>query len=535
MNIHPLDLIILLLYLLLVTWGGVRLSGRLTTSRDYFLGGRNLPWWAVCLSVVATETSTLTFISIPGLAYLTNLNFLQLAIGYILGRIVVSTLFLPAYFRGDLTTSYTLLHHKFGQRVRRFSSLIFLFTRLLADGVRLFATAIPLSILTGWSLVVCIFIIAVVTMIYTSVGGLRSVVWIDVFQTFIYISGAIVAGFFILAHLPQGWQSVLHAAAADNKLHIFYLGFEHSFADFLQINYTLLASLLGGALLSMASHGTDQIIVQRLLACRTVKESQLALIISGFIVLLQFAIFLLLGLLLYAFYDGAAMRSDEILPRFIIEELPHGLSGFIIAAIFAAAMSTLSSSLNSLASSTMFDLFTPQKKLTPAKELRLSRLFTMMWGLVFIAGAMFFKDTTNPVVELGLAISSFTYGSLLGAFLLASGKKRHHEQEILFSMWATILIMIWIIGPETGVKLILLLITALVGMWIFSVMSGFYRVVQLLLVIPAVLLFTICPSPHMAWTWYVPVGTVVMLFLGKFSRLLLEASSARRGGAKEKE
>ncbi|MBN1482683.1 sodium:solute symporter [candidate division KSB1 bacterium] len=522
MNIHPLDLAIIFLYLTIVTWAGIRLSGRLTSSRDYFLGGRTLPWRAVCLSVVATETSTLTFISIPGLAYLTNLNFLQLALGYIIGRVVVSFVFLPAYFRGDLTTSYTLLHNRFGPQVRRFSSLIFLFTRLLADGVRLFATAIPLSILTGWSIMLCIIIIAAVTMIYTSLGGLRSVVWIDVFQTIIYVAGAILTGFFILSRLPHGWQSVLQAVAAENKLQIFYPGFENSFMDFIQINYTLMASLLGGAFLSMASHGTDQIIVQRLLACRSIRESQKALITSGFIVLLQFAIFLLLGLLLYTFYNGVAMRSDEILPRFIIEELPRGFSGFIIAAVFAAAMSTLSSSLNSLASSTMFDLFLPHKKLTPQKELRLSRLFTMMWGIIFIAGAMFFKNTENPVVELGLAISSFTYGSVLGAFFLAAGKKDFQEQTILVSMWATILVMIWIIGPGPAVQLVLLSITAISGAWIFLLVSRFFRVLLLCLTALTIPLFVLCPSPQMAWPWYVPVGTAVMLFLGNFAGRLIK-------------
>ena len=320
MNPRTLDLLIIVVYLVFVTLLGVRLSGRMRNSRDYFLGGRNLPWWAVCLSVVATETSTLTFISIPGLAYFTNLNFLQLGFGYILGRIIISFVFLPAYFRGELKTSYELLYNRYGTEVRQFSSVLFLSTRLLADGVRLFATAIPLAIMTGWSMPLCIVIIAVSTILYSSVGGIRSIVWIDVIQTFIYVGGAIIAGVFIIRHLPGGWQDVVDAASTDNKFQIFNLGFGTSFSGFFKINYTLVSSILGGAFLSMASHGTDQIIVQRLLACRNARDSQKALIGSGFIVLVQFAIFLVLGLLLYAFYNGVEMRSDEISPRFIMTE-----------------------------------------------------------------------------------------------------------------------------------------------------------------------------------------------------------------------
>ena len=514
MNIHPIDLTIILFYILSVTIVGVRLSGRLTSSRDYFLGNRILPWWAVCLSVVATETSTLTFISLPGLAYVGNLNFLQLGFGYILGRIVVSFLFIPAYVSGELSTSYSLLKNKFGSNVRTFSSIIFIITRLLADGVRLFATAIPLSIMTGWSLALCIIIIAFVTLIYTSIGGIKSVVWIDVIQTFIYVGGAIIAGFYILQHLPDGWQSVLNAAGIENKLQVFNLSRGSSFLNFLQTNYTLPASLIGGAFLSMASHGTDQIIVQRLLACRSTRDSQKALITSGFIVLVQFAIFLVLGLLLYAFYNGVDMRSDEILPRFIIEELPTGLSGLIIASVFAAAMSTLSSSLNSLASSTMFDLFLPHIKLSPSRELVVSRLFTLVWGIVFIGGAMVFRDMNNPVVELGLAISSFTYGSVLGAFFLAMTKRHISADGILVAMWSTILIMIWFIGPAVFVQIMLLSIVALAGVWIFVVIQNRYRLYQLGMTITALILFLLVASPQIAWPWYVLTGTGLMYVLG---------------------
>ncbi len=521
MNIHPIDLSIILFYIVFITGLGIRLSGRLSTSRDYFLGGRSLPWWAVSLSVVATETSTLTFISLPGLAYIGNLNFLQLGFGYIIGRIIVSVLFLPAYVRGDVSTSYELLNERFGSDVRTFSSIIFLFTRLLADGVRLFATAIPLSLMTGWSLAVCIIVIALATIVYTVIGGIRSVVWIDVIQTFIYVGGAVVAGFFILNHLPHGWQSVVDAAAPEHKFQIFNPGLHQSVADFFKINYTLAASLIGGAFLSMASHGTDQIIVQRLLACRTVRDSQKALVLSGFIVLVQFAIFLVVGLMLFAFYNGLDMRSDEVLPRFIINEMPVGLSGLIIASVFAAAMSTLSSSLNSLASSTMFDLFLPHRTLAAQRELLWSRLFTILWGIIFIGGAMIFRDKDNPVVELGLAISSFTYGSVLGTFFLAQIQPRPSQQAILVSMWSTMLLMTWFIGPPLGVRIILLGVIGSAGLWIFHIVRTVqFRLYQIGLVLVAVYLFLQIQSPGVAWPWYVPLGTCIMFLQGYLSNFI---------------
>ena len=526
MTIHALDLFIILSYIFLITLLGMRLGGRVRTSRDYFLAGDALPWWAVCLSIVATETSTLTFISLPGLAYISNLNFLQLAGGYIIGRIFVAFLFLPAYVRGDMCTSYELLGSRFGPNVRTLSSLIFLFTRLLADGVRLFATAIPLSIMTGWSMGLCITFLAVATTIYTSIGGIRSVVWIDVIQTFIYVGGAVIAGFFILNMLPDGWRSVLEIAGTD-KFQIFNLSFNKPLADFVKINYTLPASILGGAFLSMASHGTDQIIVQRLLACRSTGDARKALIASGFFVLVQFAVFLLLGLLLYAFYQGLPMRSDEILPRFIIEELPHGLSGFIIASVFAAAMSTLSSSLNSLASSTMYDLFVPRLKLSERKKVQLSRLLTIAWGIIFIGGAMLFQKKENPVVELGLAISSFTYGGVLGAFFLAAGKNNYRESDILVSMWGTILFMTWFIGPDLVVRIILLAIISIAGAWIFIKIKGLHRLSQLVLSGAAVILFIFGDSPQIAWPWYVPIGTSIMMILGNLSRRGIDDKTRR--------
>ncbi|MBN2357749.1 sodium:solute symporter, partial [candidate division KSB1 bacterium] len=480
MAFTTLDFIILILYLVGVTIFGAWLGRRQKDTTDYFLGGRNLPWLAVCFSVVATETSTLTFISIPGLAYLTNLNFIQITIGYLIGRIIIAFVLLPGYYRGEMQTAYHLLGNRYGSNMRSFASVVFQITRLMADGVRLFATAIPLAIITGWSYSASIIVMAVFTILYTYLGGIRAVVWMDVIQMVIYIGGALLALYVILyklgspalasetlqgwsvipQRLQQGWHALWVAAQPADKLQVFYLGLDKSLKEFFTINYTLFSGLLGGAFLSMASHGTDQLIVQRLLACHDLRSSQKALITSGVLVIAQFALFLILGLGLFAYYGGVAIRSDEILPRFIVEGLPMGVSGIIIAGIFAAAMSTLSGSLNSLASSSMLDLYKQKwgKDNSAAKDLLVSRMLTFIWGIVFIGGAMLFKDTENPVVELGLAIASFTYGGLLGAFFLGISNRHVREDHALVAMWSAIFFMTWIIGQrETGLVLMVLL------------------------------------------------------------------------------
>ena len=341
----PLDLAVLLLYLAGVTAWGAWLGRGQASGTDYFLGNRELPWGAVMLSVVATETSTLTFLSIPGVAYLGSFTFLQLTMGYLAGRIVVSVLLLPAYFKGELTTAYALLETRFGVGARRFTSAIFMVTRLLADSVRLFATAIPLALVTGWPYPLSIAVIGALTLVYTYFGGIKAVVWVDALQMGLYLVGALVAAVALQNLVPGGWVEILGSAREAGKLQT--LDFQLD----LSVPYTFWAGLLGGGFLTMASHGTDQLIVQRLLTCRDLRASQKALIGSAISVMAQFVVFLTVGLGLWVFYGGRAFeRTDEIFALFIVQELPPGITGLLIAGIFAAAMSSLSSSINSLAS-----------------------------------------------------------------------------------------------------------------------------------------------------------------------------------------
>jgi len=523
MGFTPLDYGILVIYLIGVTILGSWFGRYQKSTRDYFLGDRNLPWGAVCFSVVATETSTLTFISIPGLAYISNLNFLQLTFGYFLGRIIISFVFLPAYYKGELSTAYEFLGIRFGTRMRNFSSVIFQLTRLLADGVRLFATAIPLSIITGWSYPLSIAIIGILTIIYTYLGGIRAVVWIDVIQMVIYLGGAIIAGIFLLSNLPNGWQDVLTSAQLDNKFQLFNFAFGNNFKEFFTGGYNIIASILGGMFLSMASHGTDQLIVQRLLTCNNLKNSQKALITSGVLVIFQFALFLTIGLMLYAFYKGQAIggsfvsKPDEIFPKFIVEQLPAGLSGIIIAGVFAAAMSTLSGSLNSLASSSMLDIYKSRfgQNNSPQKDLFISRVITAVWGIIFIGGAMLFKDKNNPVVELGLAIASFTYGGLLGTFLMGVFFKRITENVALISQWSAIFFMSWIIGSQGIVQYVIIGINVLAFIWIFARLSDRKEQISaavILVVIGAMIQYF--EPIKFFWTWYVLIGCLVTIAVG---------------------
>ncbi|MFV1987136.1 MAG: sodium:solute symporter [Gemmatimonadota bacterium] len=403
--------------MLAVTAWGAWLGRGSRTGEDYFLGGRDLPWGAVLLSVVATETSTLTFLSIPGIAYNGSLGFLQIALGYVVGRIIVAAWLLPAYHEGRLRTPYELLAIRFGLGTRRLTSGIFMITRLLADSVRLFATAIPLSLVTGWPLALSVVVIGLVTFVYTYAGGLKAVVWVDAAQMSLYLAGGAIAIVVLGQAVPGGWSVIFERAGAAGKLGVVDWSFD------LGRPYTMWAGLLGGAFLSMGSHGTDQLIVQRLLACRDLASSRRALVGSGFAVLAQFALFLVVGLGLWAYYGGAAFeRSDEIFATFIIDALPTGVRGLLIAAVFAAAMSTLSSSINSLAAATVYDFWAPaHPEADDESILAVGRRFTWMWaGLLVLAAIGFIPlSRESTAVEVSLGIASMIYGALLGAFGLA--------------------------------------------------------------------------------------------------------------------
>jgi SSS family transporter len=433
MRVQSFDLAIVAAYLLGVTALGVHFRKKQHDVVDYFLGGRTAPWWALALSIVATETSTLTIIGTPALSYAGNMTFLQLVFGYIVGRFLISVLFLPGYFRGDFLTAYAVIEKRFGPRMRSVAAIAFLATRTLAEGVRVAAIALVVSVALGTSQRFAVVVVIALTVLYTFEGGMKAVIWTDVAQFLLYLLGSIVTFGILLHRIPGGWNEASQIAAAHgNKLQVldFSLG--------LATKYTFWSGIIGGAFLTMATHGTDQTIVQRLLAARNQNDSRRALLASGFIVLFQFALFLLVGVLLFAFAQhspllGPADRADSILPIFLVREMPPGLAGILLASILAIAMSNASGSLNSLAASSVVDFARLRgKENDPAAFLQLSRRMTLVWGAVLIAFALL---PWSHLLESALTVASLPFGSLLGLFLLGTFDSRANATGSFLGMF----------------------------------------------------------------------------------------------------
>ena len=433
MRIHSLDLAIVVAYLLGVTALGIQFRRKQQNAGDYFLGGRTAPWWALAFSIVATETSTLTIIGTPAIAYAGNLTFLQLVFGYLVGRVVIVILLLPGYFRGEFLTAYQLIGKRFGEKMRAVAASTFLITRAIAEGVRISAIALVVSVVLGTSEHLAVVVVIALTVLYTFEGGMKAVIWTDVVQLLIYLAGSAVTFFVLLHRIPGGWHEVLYAGAASDK---FYL-FDFSFA--LAKKYTFWSGVIGGTFLTMATHGTDQTIVQRLLAAKNFSDSRKALLTSGTIVLVQFTVFLLIGVMLFVFAQhwpllAPGERTDRILPLFLVREMPVGLSGLLLASILAVAMSNASGSLNSLAASSVLDFSNLRGRSSdPAKFLQLSRRMTLLWGVVLM-GFGFVK--WGPLLESALTVASLPFGSLLGLFLLGTLDRRANAPGALAGMIA---------------------------------------------------------------------------------------------------
>ena len=440
-------LLVIAVYLIGLNALGAWIGRTQKDSKDYFLGSRALPWAAVMASVVATETSALTFLSVPGDAYRTGYTFLQLTFGYLVGRIAVSFLLLPAYFRGEIPTAYALLEKRFGVAARRFTSLVFMLTRVMAASVRLAVPAIPIALMTGLPVWTAILALAGATALYTYLGGLKAVVWIDLIQVVVYLTGAVMSLAILVSRIPGGFAGALSRnAAAGQPAHLFNFAFDPSQP------YTFWAGVVGGAFLAMASHGADQLIVQRLLACRGLRDAQKALVGSGVLVILQFALFLSIGVCLFAFYGSPVgveegfRTSDEIFPTFIVMELPGWLSAYLVAGIFSAAMCSESSALNSLASALSLDFVAPlagKEAVEGRKGLLLGRLLTLFWTIVLAGLAVGFSliPQGQPAVQVALGLASVTGGGLLGAFLLALYVRKARQADAIVAIGASALLM----------------------------------------------------------------------------------------------
>ena len=474
-----LDLAIVAVYLAGTTLLALWFVRRQRDTRSYFVGDRDVAWWLVLVSIVATETSTVTFLSAPGLAYAQggDLTFLQLTFGYLLGRLVVSWLLLPQYLRGELFSAYQLLRQRFDVRVQRLASAIFLGARTVADGLRLLLTGLLVHQFTGWSEWLCIVVMAVTTIFYTYLGGMQAVIWTDLIQFTIYILGALLAGWFMLGMLPGGWNEMIDIGQAAGKFTLFNLSTDPAQP------FTLWAGLIGGAFVSMASHGADHLMVQRYLCSRSLTQARVALVASGVVVIAQFLLFLLIGVGLYALAQSGQLDvpsgtgNDEVFGLFIINHLPTGLVGVIVAAVLAAAMSTLSSSLNSSAGAFVADFYRPLRpERGETHYLAVSRLMTLFWGVAqtAVALAALWIGSPRSIINQVLTVASMTTGLVLGLFLLGSMRRPVRSHAAVVGLGAGFL--------------------AVLSLWLPSTWG------------PTVL----------AWPWYAPLGAFVAFTWGYF-------------------
>ncbi len=475
-----LDAAVITVYIILINLIGIRYS-KAGNMGDYFLGNRSIHWLPASFSIVATETSTLTFISIPGLAYIKGMGFMQITLGYLMGRVLVAVLLLPGYFNGNIQTVYEFLQERFGVSSRKLLSVVFHITRLLADSVRLFATAIPLHLLAGLDFSVSIIIIGAATFIYTFYGGIKSVVIVDSVQLVLYIFCALVCLMIIPELMGKSFTDVFTLIPPE-RMKIFSTGFEDGGSVW--NSYNIFSGVIGGLFLSFASHGTDHLIVQRVLSCRDLKSAKKAMISSGIAVMFQFFLFLLVGLFIMVFLENKSFgKPDEIMPFFIINYLPDGLRGLMLAGIFAAAMSTLSSSINSLSASTAMDLLEINNRdISDAKKIRISRMISLFWTFIIVLISTLLTDTGNPLVELGLAIASVTYGGILGIFLLGR----------FFPL----------LGEKPAIA------GSLAGIGLTAVIAG---------------------SGKVFWPWYVPIGTLITVVAGMLIHYAGKIQSVHNG------
>ena len=457
-----IDLAVVVAYLAAITWFGARFRSSQRTLKDYFLGGKSAPWWAIALSIVSAETSTLTVIGTPPLAFQGNFAFLQLVLGYLLARIVIATLFLPAYFRGEMFTAYELMRVRFGERIRRLTAVAFLVLRALAEGVRVFAVSIVVSIILDAGEAASIAVILCLTLFYTYEGGLTAVIWTDVVQMVLYVAGAVISLTLLLHEIPGGWAHVVAVAGPLGKLEVFDFRLAPP-AVFFTRTYSFWAGILGGCFLTTASHGTEQLLVQRLLAARNRGESQAALLASWAVIFVQFTMFLAIGACLFVLYreQGLAVPAvlDRLYPLYIWQRLPVGVAGLVMAAILAAAMSNLSAALNALASTTVLDLWRPLARRLgtqdehsedskwlrseDSKWLQRSRYVTVLWGAALFAVALVARQW-GGVLQAGLSIASIVYGSLLGVFLLGLLTKRVGEVAAMCGMSVGLALMLYV-------------------------------------------------------------------------------------------
>lgn len=449
------DWLIIGAYLLAVIGVGCWLGRGQETARDYFLGSRNIPWWGVSLSIVATETSALTFIGVPAMAYGGNLGFLQMTIGYALARFILAVWFVPYYFRGDIYSPYQLLEESFGPGAKRMAGLLFLISGTLGAGVRVYATCIPVQMMLGVPISWSIFLFVALSLVYTYVGGIKAVVWTDAIQFVLLVGGGLLVVGLIPGMVEGGFAGAWREAAAAGKTTWFNPAFT------LKAPFNLWMGVIGGTVLGLSTHGADQLNVQRVLACKSIADGRKALCLSALIIPFLFLLFLMAGLLLWAFYqhhpmslqpgvpladNGQPKTNDYVLPIFILTEMPAAVRALIIVAVLSAAMSSVSSALSALSSVSVMDFLRTWKlrageEMEAARLFRLSRVATLVWGGALVLVALLALEVKS-VFSAALSLQSLSTGAMLGGLLMALFLKQIKPQAVIMGMGVSLIAMI---------------------------------------------------------------------------------------------
>ena len=461
--LSPADWSVILLYLFGIIVLGFWFGRDQRTTRDYFLGSKNIPWWGIGLSIVAAETSALTVIGVPGMAYGGNLAFLQLVIGYVLARVILAILMVPHYLKGEIYSPYQLLADAFGVPSRQTAAAFFLLSETLAAGVRVYVVCNPIQLMLGIQVLPAILLFVVLSLLYTYVGGVKAVIWTDAAQFLLFLAGGLFTLWYIPHRYEGGLAAVLQAGYEAGKLHWLNvlpgaaqpLTFYSALQFLLQDPINIWMGVIGGTVMVMSSHGAEQLIVQRVLACQTVGDGRRALALSAVVIFPLFFIFLLIGAMLWVFYQSHPMRIelpqprpglqkfDYIYPIFMLTETPPVLKGFLIVAILSAAMSSVSSALTSLASVSTMDFVKGWVAKTRSEEffLRFSKVSTLAWALILIYVAYLSREVAF-VLDAAFKLRGLTSGALLGGLLLAVWWRKGLSLPVVAGMLASLLVMV---------------------------------------------------------------------------------------------
>ena len=443
------DWLVIAVYLVGIILFGLWIGRDQKNTRDYFLGSKNIPWWGIGLSIVAAETSALTIIGVPGMAYAGNIGFIQMITGYVIARIILAVVMVPHYLRGEIYSPYQLFANTLGQSGRRMAGGLFLLSETLAAGVRVYVACIPIQLLLGIQILPAIVLFVALSLLYTYVGGVKAVIWTDAVQFGLFLAG----GLFTLLYIPQlfdgGFKEVLSAGARQGKLD--WLNTHFSLAK----PFNIWMGVIGGTVMVMSSHGAEQLIVQRVLACRSVADGRKALVLSAVLIFPLFLIFLLVGAMLWVYYQKFPMAiplpeirpgikaTDYVYPIFILTAVPNVLKGFLIVAILSAAMSSVSSALTSLTSVSTMDFVQAMLAKGRSQEfyLRFSKLSTVAWaGLLILVAVM--TQHVESVLNAAFDLRGLTSGALLGGLMLAVFWKKARARPVIAAMTAAVSVMI---------------------------------------------------------------------------------------------